>query len=444
MTPGGYSQEGRLIRIHTTLGETELLLEKFTGYEAVSRPFEFQVNLLSENQAIDMKALLRTEATVSLVLRDGSLRKFHGIFRSLQQGSEEEPASDSSDDTAAGQKLTAYSGVLVPKVWFLSLDSKCRIFQNKTVQEIVNQLLDDASVKYEWVGSPTCPVREYCVQYRESTLNFISRLLEEEGTFYFFRHDDTGHTMVFADKSATQEKCPGQETAVYSYARSGKTEEGDDGIVTLDRSEQAFTGKIALGDYCFKHPSLDLSVCQGAVNEEAYDYPGGHGDRHKQESHDLDQGPRYANLRLDECGSEQYVVSGTSICRQFRPGYIFQLKEHYRTDTNQEYFLTAVTHAAQDTTYRSGSKAPVTYANNFRAIPKTVPYRPPRATRKPVVQGPQTALVVGKAGEEIWVDNYGRVKVQFYWDREGQKNETSSCWVRVSQIWAGKNWGSGW
>jgi type VI secretion system secreted protein VgrG len=168
-------------------------------------------------------------------------------------------------------------------------------------------------------------------------------------------------------------------------------------------------------------------------NEEAYDYPG--------EYTTVDDGTRYVKLRLEEREALQFVVNGTSRCRAFRPGVTFKLKGHFRKDTNQDYFLTSIVHEAWDSTYRQNKEKSHYYKNSFTAIPKTVPYRPPRNTPRPTVHGLQPALVVGKAGEEIWVDKYGRVKVQFYWDRVGKKNEDSSCWVRVSQIWAGKNWG---
>ena len=165
-----------------------------------------------------------------------------------------------------------------------------------------------------------------------------------------------------------------------------------------------------------------------------YDYPGEYGT--------MDDGSRYSRIRLEEREALQFIVNGTSRIRAFRPGVYFTLLGHYRTDTNQNYFLTSVTHDAMDSTYRQDAdKDAFSYTNIFRAIPQKVAYRPPRDTQRPTVRGMQPALVVGKSGEEIWVDKYGRVKVQFYWDRVGTKNDSSSCWIRVSQVWAGKNWG---
>jgi type VI secretion system secreted protein VgrG len=188
-----------------------------------------------------------------------------------------------------------------------------------------------------------------------------------------------------------------------------------------------------LTDYCFETPAVNLKSELSVENEEAFDYPG--------EYSTLKEGERYARVRLEERESTQFVVTGASRCRAFRPGYNFKLQGHYRGDTNGEYFLTSVSHQAVDSTYRQDGDESHSYTNTFKAIPKAVKFRPSNAARRPIVQGPQPAVVVGKSGEDIWVDKYGRVKVQFFWDRKGKKNEDSSCWVRVSQIWAGKNWG---
>jgi len=433
-----YTQEGRLLNISTTLGTTELLLEKFAGTEALSTPFEFRVTLLSTNFSVDMKSLLRTPATVNLYLADGTVRSWNAIFRTIAQakeGDELEPETANKGAMASPSRdLAAYDAVLVPKAWFLSLDSDCKIFQNMSVPDIVGKVLKDKGISdYSFRTNGTYPTREYCVQYRESTLNFISRLLEEEGIFYFFEHTDSKHTMVFADKSSLLPTCPGQATASYSAEQMGWVGEGEEGVATLERIEAAHTGKIAHTDYFFEKPTLNLMATLADDNEEAYDYPGKY--------IDLDNGDRYARIRLEEREAWQFVVNGSGRCRAFRSGCNFKLKDHYRSDTNQDYFLTSVTHTAYDSTYRPHKQKSHYYVNTFAAIPKTVPYRPPRKTMRPTVKGMQSALVVGKSGEEIWTDKYARVKVQFYWDRLGKKNEDSSCWIRVSQSWGGKSWG---
>jgi type VI secretion system secreted protein VgrG len=430
-----YKQEHRLLKIKTTLGVTKLMLEKFSGTEELSTPFEFRVRLLSEDAAVDLKSLLRTAATVSITLADGTTRPFHALFKSLtqaQQGSEEE--SGGKGKGRGARDLIVYEGILVPKLWFLSLKSDCRIFQNMSVPDIVEKVLKEAGITdYEFRTQGTYTAREYCVQYRETSLNFISRLLEFEGIFYFFEHTDAKHMLIFADKSSVQAPCPGQATATYAHSDSGWVEGDLDGIIDISRLEQAYTGQSMLQDYDFEKPNVNLKASEPGSNEEAYDYPGKYTE--------VSDGERYARIRLEEHEVEQFILSGTSRCRAFRPGYTFKLKEHFRSDTNQDYFLVSVEHDAVDSTYFHGASAAQHYGNIFKAIPKSVPFRPAQRAIKPMVRGPQTALVVGKAGEEIWVDKYGRVKVQFYWDRLGKKNEESSCWIRVSQIWAGKNWG---
>ena len=427
--------------ITTSAGPDQLLLEKLNGTEAVSRPFEFRLTLLSVNPAIDLKKLLRTPATISLYLSDGTERKFHGHFRSLSQAPEGEGTETERQSMGVSnpsRDLTVYQAVLVPKLWFLSLDSNCRIFQDMTVPDIVEKLLKEHGITDIQFRAPLrdtsrYPERPYCVQYRESTLNFISRLLEEEGIFYFFEHSATKHMLVFADNSSVLAPCPGQKTATYAYGQDGWVTNKEEGVINLERLEEAHTGKVVLTDYCFETPSVNLKSQLLVDNEEVFDYPG--------EYATLKEGERYAQIRLEEREAEQFVVSGASRCRAFRPGYNFKLQGHYRADTNGEYFLTWVSHRAVDSTYRQDSDESHSYTNAFSAIPKAIKFRPPCITRRPIVQGPQPAVVVGKSGEEIWVDKFGRVKVQFFWDREGKKNEDSSCWVRVSQIWAGKNWG---
>ncbi len=413
-----YSQEGRPIQIATALGETELLLEGFTGTESVSAPFEFEARLVSENPAIDLKPLLRTPAVISLELPEGKTRYIHGIFNRLVQ-------------LDRGQNLVSYVGTLCPSIWFLGLRADCRIFQNLTVPEIVGQVLKDRGIEFKTKLNGAYEKREYCVQYRESDLNFISRLLEEEGIFYFFEHARNKHVMVMADLPSAF--APGaQPTVRYSLVRDGRADE--DGILTFERIEEAHAGKIVLEDYDFTKPNVDLKTSlSGSSPEEVYDYPGGYLDR--------SAGEHRARLRLEEQESRLLTVRGTSRCRALQPGYRFTLADHYRADANATYAVLSVTHKAVDNNYRSAQSVPFIYENSFKAVPQSIAYRPPLRASKPVVEGPQTAVVSGKSGEEIWVDKYGRVIVQFHWDRAGKRDEKSSCWVRVAQNWAGKNWG---
>jgi len=434
-----FTQEGRLIKVTTTLEENKLLLESFSGAETLSKPFEFHVTMLSNDDQVALKSLIRTSVTVELTLIDETTRYFNGIIHSIMQ-SQEGADKDSSKQGAIGhaaEDLTVYEAIVVPKIWFLSLKHDCKIYQNMSVPDIVTQVLNDNSISdFEFQTLGTYPKRDYCVQYRESCLAFISRLLEEEGIFYYFDHEDGKHTITFIDQNTKRGTVPlpeGQTGIKYSAERQGYVDQGKEGVTMLERIETAYTGKAALTDYDFTKPKVSLLGTTGKENEEAFDYPG--------EYTEVDDGTRYSRIRLEELESVQFVVNGESAVRSLAPGYYFTLEDHYRDDTNDDYFLTSVHYELSEGTYRA-DKGVAQGANcTFTAIPKDTQYRPPRETPRPTVKGLQPALVVGKDGEEIWVDQYGRVKVQFYWDRVGQKNENSSCWVRVAQIWAGKNWG---
>lgn len=422
-----FSIANRLVTIKTILpDEKPLYLERFEGTETLSAPFEFKLKLLSTDLELDLKALLGTAATIKLAMpEDGKFEYFNGIFSSIRQ------KSQSYDD------LVEFEATLVPSLWLLSLETDSRIFQKKSVPEIVEEVLKERVPNRDMPSDlrSKCPKRDYCVQYRETNLNFICRLLEEEGIYFYFDHTEKKHTMVFRERSQSAVACPQQEEADYVITRDGQGGEKD-GIFKFERLEQLLTTSLTLRDYNFETPKLNLEVmCAGPDKpHKSYDYPGKYGNR--------TDGDRYARIRLEASECNEVVFEGTSGIRAFRPGYKFKLKEHYRKDLNdKEYVLTSITHQAMDTTFRTTGNKGHHYENTFLTIPQTVPYRPPQTAVKPIVQGSQTAVVVGPSGDEIYVDNYGRVKVQFFWDRVGKKDENSSCWMRVAQIWAGKNWG---
>lgn len=417
---GTYSQDKRPIRVKTALGKDELLLGEFAGTEGVSQLFSYTLDLLSENAAVDPARVLRTPATVTIELPDGSQRYINGVVNRFSQLGQLEG-------------LTFYRAEIVPWLWFLSLSSDCRIFQNLSVTEIVEQVFKDLGYStFDIRCAGTYPKREYCVQYRETHLDFVSRLLEEEGIFYFFEHEDGKHTLVLADGPSAVQPCPGQETARMATHTEAQP---DDVIMRLEREHAVESGKVTLRDYDPLQPSLRLEgTVTGKEKEELYDYPG--------DFTVLDQGERYARLRLEAHEARQQVVRGAGSCRGMQSGYRFDLKEHYRREVNQAYQILEVRHHSRAGDYRSWDTSPLEYENEFVCIPHSIPYRPPLQTPRPRVGGHQTAVVVGKAGEEIWVDKHGRIKVQFHWDRLGKKDENSSCWVRVSTVWAGKSWGA--
>ena len=416
-----FSQANRPMKVTTPLGADALLLSGFAATEAVSAPFVLSLNLLSEDDTIAGTDLLRKPVSVSLKLASGDERIFHGIVRQFMQFGREE-------------RLIAYRMEVVPAFWFLTLASDCRIFQNLSALEIVQQVLKANSVTdVEVRCTKSYPKREFCVQYRETHFDFVSRLLEEEGIYYFFEHTSSKHTLILGDDFTGVKPCPHEAPA--KMAASAEPWQESDVIVELTTSMSVHTGQVALRDYDPLQPNLQLqSVMQGNQPNQRYDYPG--------EFTQGGDGDRKAKLLIEEFASRESVISGKGNCRFFLSGHSFDLADHYRRDVNAKYHLLEVRHSASAGDFRTWNSAPMDYRNDFVAVPSKTKFRPPRLTKPPLVHGTQTAVVVGPGGEEISVDKFGRVKVQFFWDRLGKKNEESSCWVRVATTWAGKQWGA--
>jgi type VI secretion system secreted protein VgrG len=417
------TQTNRQIGIDTPLGEDVLLLRSFQGHEAVSRLFTFDLDLVSEDLSVNYDDMVGKAVTVRLGLSDGSLRYWNGfVSRFIQAGRD--------------SNVAVYQATIVPWLWFLDQTTDCRIFQNKTAPEIIKQIFQENSyndVLLRLYGDFV--KRDYCVQYRESDFNFVSRLMEEEGIFYFFEHEDGKHTLILGNDPAAHKECPKQPSARYEGTAGGWQ---DDDVILQWLQEQELRPSIyTTMDYNFETPSTSLlSSVNGKGKWEVYDFPGEYAKRA--------DGDKLVRVRLQEQQVSQSVARGMSDCRAFSVGYKFKLTDHYRDDLNQEYVLTSLRHSARHNVgYISGASdfAEPAYENSFECIPAKTPLRPERRTPVPVVQGCQTAVIVGPGGEEIFTDQYGRVKVQFHWDREGKKNENSSCWVRVSYPWAGKGWG---
>jgi type VI secretion system secreted protein VgrG len=417
-----YTQANRRIAITTPLGKDALLLRGFTGTEAISQLFHFDLDLLSENDSVKFQDLVGKNVTLRIFDADGAERYWNGFISRFSQGSQD-------------RRLTAYRAQMVPWLWFLTRTADCRIFQNKTVPDIIQKIFSDLQFQdFELRLYGNFSPRDYCVQYRETDFNFVSRLMEEEGIYYYFKHQEGKHTLVLANDPAAHEPCPGQKTARYDFRGGSVTYE--DVITEWHYEEEFRTGTWAQTDYNFETPSTSLAVTVNGKNPyEIYEYPGEYRVR--------SEGDRLARIRLEEQSAPCAVSQGSSGCRHFNTGFQFTLEDHYRKDLNAPYLITAVRHVATQTDYQAGgSGEELTYRNSFECIPSTTRFRPPRVTPQPFVQGCQTAVVVGPGGEEIYTDKYGRVKVQFHWDREGKKNENSSCWIRVSHPWAGQGWGS--
>ncbi len=415
------TQIDRPFRLKTPLGDDVLLLDSFTGEERISRPFHFVFRLLAPDPNLDIKSLLEKPGVLSLKLEDESERHIHGIFNRFA-------LLESGEDGMA-----AYQAEMVPWLWFLKLFSNCRIFQNKSVPDIIEKIFSDRGyTDYENRLHGSYDPREYCVQYRETDFNFVSRLMEDEGIFYFFEQTEDKHTLVLADSQSAIVPCPHKATARFTPATGGYLEK--ETVLTLEQEYRVMPGTVSLQDYDFEKPLTNLyATVPSEEKGEDYDYPG----IYKTKA----QGDHYARIRLEEREVRLVTVDGGGTCMGFECGYKFTMEEHFRDAANGDYALIELTHTGRNPSYRSGNVAAFEYSNTFRAIPASVPFRPPRRSVKPRIHGTQTAVVVGKSGEEIWTDKYGRVTVQFYWDREGVADEKSSCWIRVAQGWAGKQWG---
>jgi type VI secretion system secreted protein VgrG len=432
------TQENRLLSITTPLGEETLLLTGFSGSEGISQPFGFELTLASEDTDINPRDIIGQSVTVSIGQSDDERRYINGIVCRFSQ----DRLGDGADQEQY-LNIATYSATMVPWFWLLTRTVNSRIFQEKTVQQIVEQIFSDREfADYEFRLSGEYVAKAYCVQYHESDFNFISRLFEAEGIFYFFEHEDGRHVLVMADSSDAHQDCPHQVN-VRCQLTGETTLETEDVIKNLGWGEEIRFGKYTTKDFNFLMPLTDLRVemptriTVGQGDRELYDYPG--------EYLSVREGERYADMRMQAEEAQITVLSGTSNCRAFLSGFRFTLQEYHRDDMNERpYVLTAINHSASEPIAGSGAESEASYSNSFVCIPHSIPFRPPLMTPKPVVVGVQTALVTGPEGEEIYTNEHGMVKVQFHWDREGQYDENTTCFIRVGQIWAGMGWGAVW
>jgi type VI secretion system secreted protein VgrG len=425
-----YTQDDRVIAIDTPLGKDALLLVSCAVQESISRLFRISAQLYSENGSIDFTKIIGQRVSISLKLADGSKRYFNGFVSRFAQ-------------VGVDKRFTHYHAEIVPWLWFLTRRADCRIFQNMTIPDIVVKVFKDRGFgDFRNALQGDFEQREYCVQYRETDFNFVSRLMEQYGIFYFFEHEKDKHTLVMGNKTSVHKPCPSQSKIRLDFTAGGYSKD-EDFIGTWNLEQELRPGKYALTDYNFETPSTSLLANDETIfkvggndSYEVFDYPG--------EYTKKAEGETRTQIRMQEEEAGHLVGVGGGNARTFASGYRFDLSGHARADQNQTYLLTEVQHTASVGSSYSGSEGQSEefYSNHFRCIPYSVLFRPPRATPRPFVQGPQTAVVTGKSGEEIWTDKYGRVKVQFFWDREGQRDEKSSCWIRVSQPWAGKAWGA--
>jgi type VI secretion system secreted protein VgrG len=419
--------EASLFTITTPLGKDKLLLKGFRGSEGMSRLFRFELDLLSEDSGIKYTDIIGKSVTISLKQADGTPRYINGVISRFGQG-------------GADVHFTTYHAEMVPWLWFLTRTADCRIFQNMTIPDIIKKVFKGLGFNdFSDSLKATYQARDYCVQYRETDFNFVSRLMEEYGIYYFFKHEQGKHTLVLGDDPSTNPDCPGQHQFRFYIETTAVLEE--DAVNGWNAEQELRTGKSTLTDYNFETPGSSLLASTATIDTvggnsqfDTYDYPGKYLKKNDGES--------LSKIRMQEEESVHLVVRGAGNARSMVSGFKFTLKEHYREDMNTSYLLTEIEHTAHTTAYSTAKGSmEERYSNSFKCIPASVPFRPLRITPQPTVKGPQPAVVVGPSGEEIYTDKYGRVKVQFFWDRLGKNDENSSCWIRVAQSWAGKNWG---
>jgi len=419
----------RVMEIDTPLGEDVLLFHVMHGREELSRVSEYRLDLLSLKNNINLDDILGKNVTIRLQLQDDTTRYFNGYVTRFSQG-------------GVYGRYFRYYATVHPWLWFLSRTADCRIFQEMTVPEIVKKVFaDHPTALFDDQLTGSYSKWTYCVQYRETDLNFVSRLLEEEGIYYYFKHEQGKHTLVLADSYAAH--APLQKKAVPFIAVEDLVRPDIEHIHSWTLTREVQPGVYVHDDYDFERPSVDLQTKKAVVRKyqpsdyEIYDYPG--------EYLLKNDGEAQAAVRIEEYAAQFETAEAAGNVRTIAVGGLFQLDKHPRADQNREYLVMRATYDLEFSDYEAmPDRGGADYACTFVALPGKEPFRPRRLTPKPSVQGPQTAVVVGPAGEEIYTDKYGRVKVLFHWDRAGEqkKNENCSCWVRVSQPWAGKQWGA--
>ena len=437
----------RLLELEpSSLFDEKAIVMTLNGREEISRPFEFMLTIASPKKVLKPEQVIGQPLAVRIDRGDEEPRYIHGYISHLWAGD----FSKSLDDASAPSRV--YRIRLVPWVWFMTRAARCFVYlpekQEKSIQDVLDELIKRVKSYGHveaWNESANASILksrkvEHCVQYRESDFNFLSRTLERYGVYYYFKHEKDKHTLVLSDQS----NYPSCVEADVEYPVSGGGQTNTDTITSWEHSYQFVSGKWEQTDYDFLQPSTDLKVnalkhssisLQNNAEYELYEYPG--------EYVQKGDGEKEAAIRL-ECEEARFnVVSAGSTCKTFMPGHSFKLSLHHscEDEKGKQYVLTSITHTASQPGPFSSTSLPASYTNKFECIPRDSQYRPPRSTPQPMLASVQTAVIVGPAGEEIYTDEYGRVKVQFHWDREGKHDENTSCWIRASQVHAGKSFG---
>ncbi len=411
--------------VQTPVGADLLTFTHLIGRDEISRCFAYTVGFVSKSRDVDPLKMLG--GIVSVEGESDPKRWFSGLVSEFRL-------------TRIEDRLAFYEAVVRPWLWFLGNTTDCRIFQNMTAVEIIEKIFSKYGIaKFEKRLQGSYPSREYCVQYDESDLDFVQRLLEHEGIFYFFEHDEGKHTLVLCDAMSKLKPAPGYDKVLYNF--EGRASRRDVEYITeWIPGSMVRPGAYAHTDYDFEKPGADLM----AKSAQPFSHKEAAGENYRQPGAHLDvgRGDTIAGIRREELQAVHQRTTAAGTVRGLFSGCKFNLESFPRSDQNQEYLVVSAEYRLFDPGYRTQNEA---HSENFTVMlgvaPTKVPYRPQRITPRPIMRGPQTATVVGPSGEEIFTDKYARVKVQFHWDRLGKKDQNSSCFVRVSQTWAGSGWG---
>ena len=419
--------QNRPVIAHTPMPEV-LHFKSMKGQAGLSELFEFNVELVAKTYMLDVRSLLGKPLTLQVETAGGAPHYLNGqIVRFELVGRE-----------LLNSEYYVYRATVRPSLWYLTQSRDNRIFQNKSALDIIKQVLDTYSFAVEYNLTESYRDWEYCVQYQESDFAFISRLMEHEGIYYWFRHENGQHTLVLTDDVSTHEPAPGYDAYTF-YDGQMHMLAHEEFVSDWHVQAQITPGGYATVDYDFRKPGARLDStsknAEAANTEklEIYEWQGGY--------QEVDHGEKYARLRLQEIQGAREQVLGICNIRAVEPGRLFKLRNHPRRAENREYLCVSATYNMSVAGYSSGTRQEDHFEVIFRALPSNIQFRAPRVTPQPKTSGPQTARVVGPAGEELWTDQYGRIKVMFHWDRQATGDENSSCWIRVSSPWAGGGFG---
>src|SRR5690606_26507759 len=418
-------------------GQPDFLFDAMQGADGLSVLSDYTVRLLHRSMQVDVRSLLGKSLTVTLQTA-AAPRYINGVIARVALIGQEGEVDRYFVDEAT----------VVPWFWLATHKKDFRIYQNQSVPETIRQVLAPYGYAFAFDLLENYKPRVYCVQYDETDFQFVSRLLEAEGIHYYFRHEQDKHTLVMSDDIASHRSVDGYETISY-FTEDKLTLPQQDYMTHLAVYQDLRPGRYVTDDYTFAAPRADLSESQQIrlerlghehTRSEVYEWPGNYDEP--------TLGERYARQRMQEQHHVRDIRTLRSTARGVATGSLFTLTRCPRTEENREYVVLSTRYDLKESNYHSVASPEEAARNGRRCVfdltvqCASLPFRPPRTTRKPRTQGPQTAVVVGPAGEEVWTDQYGRVKVHFHWDRYDNKDENSSCWIRVASPWASNNFGA--